>query len=256
VQRDLLDHRVILDLLEELVRPDRRELSELREELATEEALDLLELKEMLDLLEISVLLELKVQPVRLARTASRERLERPDSLVSPVHKVTVVNRVKLAIRASPDPSGQVAAQVSRARLGHRVTRASLAKLDPPELLALLAQLDLRVSLETLDIPVSRDQRVHLDNLVRQVHRETPDRLVTRAVPGLLGSKVSSVSRVSLVSLELLGLQVRLVEPERQVQLVKLDQPVHRDFRVPRVRPDRRVKLDQRVLLEMSVLLE
>jgi hypothetical protein len=200
--------------------------------------------------------LDLRVQQVRLARTAFRERLEQLDSPVSPVHKATVVNRVKLAIRASQDLSGQVAAPVSKARLGRRATRATPAKLDPLELLELLVQLVLRVSLETLVIPVSRDKRVRLDNLVRQVLRETLGQLATRAVPDLLVSKVNSVNRVHLVSLELLEQQVRPVQVERQVQRDRLDHPDHRDLRVPRVRPDRRVKLDQRVLPEMSALLE
>lgn len=238
------------------MQPDSLELSEVREELATEVELDLLELKEMLDLLEISVLLEPKVQPDRSARTASRELLERLGSPVSPVQPATADNRVQPAIRASLAPSGQVVVQVSRARLGHRATRATPDKPDPPELLALLVRLVLRVSLETRDIPVSKDLRVRRDNPVRQGHRETPGRRVTRAVPGRLDSKVSSVSRVSLVSLELLELQVRLVEPEGRVQLVKLDRPDHRDSRVRRVRPDRRVKLGRRVQPETSVLLE
>lgn len=256
MQRDLPGHRVILDLPEERVRPDRPELLELREELVTVEVRDSLELKETLDLLEISVHLELRVRLVRWARTASRERLEQPDSPVSLVHKATVACRARRAIRASPDKSGQVVAQVSRARLGRRATRASPGKLDPVELLALPVQPVHRVWLETPDTPASRDRRVRLDSLARQVRRVTPGQLVTPAVPGLLGSKVNLVSRVNLVSLELLEHQVRLVLPVRPVQLVKLEIPDHQDLRVPRVRPDKRVKLDQRVPPETSEQLE
>jgi hypothetical protein len=169
---------------------------------------------------------------------------------------VTAVSRAKLEIRATQDPSGQAAARASRARLGHLVTSATPARPDQLELLVSPGRQVHRVRLAIRVIPVSRDPRDRLDNLDKPVHRVIPDQQVALELPGPLGPKVNLVSRVSLVSLELLEHQVHRAQLDHLVQPVSPELKVPKDHRVLRVRPDRRVQLGQRVRLETLDRLE